>query len=42
MVVSYEHDQELEAINHAMSLRERADVMAIADFDRELGIRANW
>lgn len=42
VVVSYGYDQELEAINHVQSLRQRAEGMAIADFDRELGIRADW
>lgn len=42
LVVSYDYNQELDAIEHVRSLRERAEQMSIADFDRELGLRSSW
>lgn len=42
LVVAYDYDQELEAINHVGSLRERSGLLTVAEFDRALGLGANW
>lgn len=42
VMVAYDYVQELEAVNHLHSLRERASEMSVSDFDRALGLRESW
>lgn len=42
LMISYEYSQEMDAVFHRNYLRERAERLSIAEFDRELGLTAHW